>query len=87
MLQNLVQESLNTTLSSEIFRFVFKQAFSPVIHAWKEQILFNLSMSDMDRKGLIIAYTTLYDGFVSIYRSAKIDFPEWLLKEFDKDSL
>lgn len=81
----VVTETVNSTIGSVAFKYLFKEAFSPLIFRWKVQLTQDLDLSDIERRGLLIAYNKLYEGFLEMYENCHIDPPEWFYKEFDRE--
>lgn len=80
----VVSENVNSTIGSASFRYIFAQAFSPLIKRWKIQLTQDMELPDDQRRGLLVAYNKLYEGFLEMYENCDLEPPEWFYKEFDR---
>jgi hypothetical protein len=70
-------------LVGENWKWVLLNAFLPTYRSWVRQVLFDQTMSDEKRNGLIFAIAAYKKGITGVYEELKRQVPSWLEKELN----
>ena len=62
---------------------MFKLGFKPEIARIRQLLLYNINLSDAERKGMVLALTKLKEVFYKAYENTNVKIPQWLKQEFD----
>jgi len=74
-------EAIKDTLRSPGWRMLFMDGFAPTLRTWREQLLWDRNLSDIDRRGIQNALVSFSEGVCTAYSKAHLPLPEWLRKE------
>jgi hypothetical protein len=73
--------AVKDTLRSPGWRMMFMDSFAPLLRQWKQDLLWNADLDELDRRGIQKALVALTQGFVEAYSKAGLTMPDWLRKE------
>jgi hypothetical protein len=70
-------------IDSPAFKLLMLKCFMPVYRRWAQRVLFDASMEDTERKGLVNGILAIKEGFLKLYENSGIKQPEWLIRELE----
>ena len=78
------REYVRTTIESPGWRVFFERVLKPTLDDWRRDLVTRVEMPEAERRGTIMARTTLLEGIRTLYDRTGAPIPEWFEKELSE---